>query len=79
MKKILNNPKECFLAFVMGIIIIAAGIIASAGSFNWAKTEGWLFVLAGVLNIPVTIYAAVSFYRNFLKPDSPADKKEEKK
>lgn len=68
MKKILNNPKECALAFVIGLII-AAGIIASSGSFNWAKTEGWLFVLAGVLNIAVAIYAVIAFYCMFLKPD----------
>ena len=65
--RIQNNMKEVGLAFVMGFIM-AAGGIASAGSFNWAKTEGLLFWLAGSLNILVTVYAAVSFYKRFLKP-----------
>ena len=65
--RIQNNMKEVGLAFVMGLIV-AAGFVASAGCFNWAKTEGWLFVLAGVLNLGVTVYAAVEFYKRFLKP-----------
>ena len=59
--------KEVGLAFIMGLII-ASGIITSAGCFNWAKTEGWLFAVAGVLNIAVTIFAAIVFYRKYLKP-----------
>lgn len=65
--RIQNNLKEVGLAFVMGLIV-AAGIITSAGCFNWAKTEGLLYVVAGVLNIGVTVYAAISFYKRFLKP-----------
>ena len=65
--KIQNNLKECALAFVLGLIV-AAGIITTAGAFNWAKTEGWLFALAGALNIGVTAFAAITFYRKFLKP-----------
>jgi len=65
--RIKNNMKEVGLAFVMGLIV-ATGIIASSGCFNWAKAEGWLFWLAGGLNILVTVYAAVSFYKRFLKP-----------
>lgn len=69
MKKILNNPKECALAFLM-LIIVVAGIITSAGAFNWSKTEGWLFVVAGVLNLCVTGFAVYTFYKLYLKPDS---------
>ena len=65
--RIKNNMKEVWLAFLMGLIV-AAGIITSAGCFNWAKEEGWLFAVAGVLNIVVTIYAAVAFYTKYLKP-----------
>lgn len=59
--------KEVGLAFIMGLIV-AAGIITSAGCFDWAKTEGWLYWLAGGLNIAVTVFAAIAFYRKYLKP-----------
>lgn len=59
---------EVALAFVMGIIV-ASGIIAAAGCFNWAVANGWLYWVAGGLNIAVTIFAAIAFYRAFLKPD----------
>lgn len=68
MKKIENNMKEVGLAFIMGLIV-AVGFIASAGCFNWAVTEGWLYWVAGGLNIALTIYTAISFYRKYLKPD----------
>lgn len=68
MKKIQNNMKEVGLAFIMGLIV-AVGFIASAGCFNWAVTEGWLYWVAGALNIGVTVFAAISFYRKYLKPD----------
>lgn len=68
MRKIENNMKEVALAIVMGLIV-ASGIIASAGSFNWAKTDGWLYIIAGLLNICVTVFATIAFYRAFLKPD----------
>lgn len=65
--RIQNNLKEVGLAFIMGLIV-AVGVIASAGCFNWAITEGWLYWLAGGLNLAVTVYAAVSFYKKYLKP-----------
>ena len=76
MKKILNNPKECALAFLM-LIIVVAGIITSAGAFNWSKTEGWLFVVAGILNLGITAYAVYTFYKSYLKPDSKPQTLEE--
>lgn len=69
MRYIKNNMKEVALAFVMGVIV-ALGFIASAGSINWGvKQEGWLYVVAGIGGIGVTVYAAIAFYRQFLKPD----------
>ena len=65
--RIQNNMKEVGLAFIMALIV-AAGIITSAGCFNWAKTEGWLYWLAGGLNIAVTVFAAIAYYRKYLKP-----------
>jgi len=66
--KIQNNMKEVGLAFVMGLIF-ALGIIAAAGALNWGfSIEGILFVIAGFTNIPISIFAGVSFYRKYLKP-----------
>ncbi len=76
MKKIQNNLKECALALVM-LIIGASGGIASAGAFNWSKTEGWLFVVAGILNLCVTGFALYTFYKLYLKPDSKPQTLEE--
>ena len=69
MRYIKNNMKEVALAFVMGLIV-ALGLIASAGSINYgAAKEGWLYIVAGIGGIGVTVYAAIAFYRQFLKPD----------
>ena len=65
--RIQNNLKECALGFLM-LLLVASGCIASFGAFNWAKEEGWLFIVAGVLNIGFTIYNAIAFYKKFLKP-----------
>ena len=69
MKKIQNNLKECALALVM-LIIGASGVITSAGAFNWSATEGWLYVVAGIINLCVTGFALDTFYKLYLKPDS---------
>ena len=65
--RIKNNLKEVVLAFIMGLIV-AAGVIASAGAFNYAVTAGILFVIAGVLNLGVTAFSAIAFYKKYLKP-----------
>ena len=70
MRIIQNNLKEVALAFIMGALV-ALGIIAAAGSLNWGVRggEGWLYIVAGIGGIGVTVYAAIAFYRQFLKPD----------
>ena len=65
--RIKNNLKECAMWFAMGVLIVL-GIIAGSGSLNWAKNEGWLFVIAGIVAIVDACIAGYAFYKKYLKP-----------
>ena len=63
-----DRAKRGFLVAVL-ILFVLLGIVASAGAMNYGHFKGeWLYYLSAPASLVAVVYAAVAFYRKYLKP-----------
>lgn len=61
-----HDLKRLVLGF-LGLIFAGAGIIAGLASVKFGiDSKQILYTIAGILDIPVTIYASCAFYKKHL-------------
>lgn len=61
-----KDVKEALLSLVM-ILIIFFGFVTVAGSINYGLKTSIIYLVAGIVNTFITAYAAITFYRKYLK------------
>ena len=60
-----NNESKKELRFFLMCILCFFGVVCTLGSINFGLTGGWLYAIAGIVNVVIIVLMILAEYKRY--------------